>query len=134
MFFFFFSSRRRHTRYWRDWSSDVCSSDLWPVRPVPGTAVAHVTLLRSDEVWDSRFPRTFWPTISVTLVTLRTLRQMDATLPRVAFATRKNLSAAPRRMRQLFAWRSAMHSTALANVSGVLIVITTQPGYRKSDR
>src|SRR5476651_1099824 len=28
-FFFFFSSRRRHTRYWRDWSSDVCSSDLW---------------------------------------------------------------------------------------------------------
>src|SRR5258707_5950046 len=28
--FFFFSSRRRHTRYWRDWSSDVCSSDLDP--------------------------------------------------------------------------------------------------------
>src|SRR3712207_9091629 len=26
--FCFFSSRRRHTRYWRDWSSDVCSSDL----------------------------------------------------------------------------------------------------------
>src|SRR3712207_7518339 len=25
---FFFSSRRRHTKYWRDWSSDVCSSDL----------------------------------------------------------------------------------------------------------
>src|SRR3712207_3712488 len=28
---FFFSSRRRHTRYWRDWSSDVCSSDLLAV-------------------------------------------------------------------------------------------------------
>src|SRR3712207_7426699 len=28
MYIFFFSSRRRHTRYWRDWSSDVCSSDL----------------------------------------------------------------------------------------------------------
>src|SRR5215470_19548756 len=27
-FFFFFSSRRRHTRCYRDWSSDVCSSDL----------------------------------------------------------------------------------------------------------
>src|SRR2546421_3423865 len=27
-FFFFFSSRRRHTRSDRDWSSDVCSSDL----------------------------------------------------------------------------------------------------------
>src|SRR3989442_9452023 len=28
MFNFFFSSRRRHTRCGRDWSSDVCSSDL----------------------------------------------------------------------------------------------------------
>src|SRR5437660_5126611 len=28
--FFFFSSRRRHTRWPRDWSSDVCSSDLQP--------------------------------------------------------------------------------------------------------
>src|SRR2546429_1971507 len=29
--FFFFSSRRRHTRCSRDWSSDVCSSDLMPM-------------------------------------------------------------------------------------------------------
>src|SRR5690606_14723278 len=29
---FFFSSRRRHTRFSRDWSSDVCSSDLAPGR------------------------------------------------------------------------------------------------------
>src|SRR5436309_14070073 len=28
MIFFFFSSRIRHTRFSRDWSSDVCSSDL----------------------------------------------------------------------------------------------------------
>src|SRR6266700_4258313 len=28
LFFFFFSRRRRHTRFSRDWSSDVCSSDL----------------------------------------------------------------------------------------------------------
>ena len=28
-FFFFFSSRRRHTRSLCDWSSDVCSSDLY---------------------------------------------------------------------------------------------------------
>src|SRR3712207_6840657 len=35
--FFFFSSRRRHTRYWRDWSSDVCSSDL---APQPGMVAA----------------------------------------------------------------------------------------------
>src|SRR3712207_9163624 len=38
---YFFSSRRRHTRYWRDWSSDVCSSDL-------GVAV-DVALLESLE-------------------------------------------------------------------------------------
>src|SRR5687768_18263960 len=31
-FFFFFSSRRRHTRCSRDWSSDVCSSDLRDAR------------------------------------------------------------------------------------------------------
>src|SRR2546429_8249636 len=31
LFFFFFSSRRRHTRCSRDWSSDVCSSDLFSV-------------------------------------------------------------------------------------------------------
>src|SRR5215813_3042027 len=50
-YFFFFSSRRRHTRCGRDWSSDVCSSDLMVSRarrigeanladrlPHPGTA------------------------------------------------------------------------------------------------
>src|SRR5690606_40751158 len=31
---FFFSSRRRHTRFSRDWSSDVCSSDLSAAQPV----------------------------------------------------------------------------------------------------
>src|SRR5690606_40282438 len=31
---FFFSSRRRHTRFSRDWSSDVCSSDLVPASSV----------------------------------------------------------------------------------------------------
>src|SRR5256885_6932313 len=36
--FFFFSSRRRHTRLQGDWSSDVCSSDLW--QPPPPRAPA----------------------------------------------------------------------------------------------
>src|SRR2546429_8814189 len=44
--FFFFSSRRRHTRCSRDWSSDVCSSDLWI-----GALVA----------WASSTSRTIWP-------------------------------------------------------------------------
>src|SRR6266852_6632265 len=34
--FFFFSSRRRHTRCYRDWSSDVCSSDLRWSRALAG--------------------------------------------------------------------------------------------------
>src|SRR5690606_39950914 len=33
---FFFSSRRRHTRFSRDWSSDVCSSDLNVLLGAPG--------------------------------------------------------------------------------------------------
>src|SRR5690554_1144847 len=37
-FFFFFSSRRRHTRCGRDWSSDVCSSDLWYLALGPSAA------------------------------------------------------------------------------------------------
>src|SRR6266511_4533803 len=35
VFFFFFSSRRRHTRFSRDWSSDVCSSDLFGLTALP---------------------------------------------------------------------------------------------------
>src|SRR3989440_6294551 len=39
-FFFFFSSRRRHTRSDRDWSSDVCSSDLHGITLREGVYVA----------------------------------------------------------------------------------------------
>src|SRR5438067_3567532 len=47
LYIFFFSSRRRHTRSKRDWSSDVCSSDL----------IEHIV---SDT--EARFsPETFWP-------------------------------------------------------------------------
>src|SRR6478672_1440826 len=50
LFFFFFSSRRRHTRSDRDWSSDVCSSDLYPTASSPqawaaGTPVLLVSVL-----------------------------------------------------------------------------------------
>src|SRR5690625_7381736 len=39
---FFFSSRRRHTRWPRDWSSDVCSSDL-PGRSGPWSLISVIT-------------------------------------------------------------------------------------------
>src|SRR5207253_4080094 len=39
---FFFSSRRRHTRWPRDWSSDVCSSDLFEDTPLAAASLAQV--------------------------------------------------------------------------------------------
>src|SRR6266498_1836945 len=43
---FFFSSRRRHTRCGRDWSSDVCSSDLASINPVDGHLLRGALLMR----------------------------------------------------------------------------------------
>src|ERR1035437_10777709 len=48
LFFVFFSSRRRHTRYWRDWSSDVCSSDLG--RSLTWLVLHHWATWRSQRV------------------------------------------------------------------------------------
>src|SRR2546422_7772216 len=60
-FFFFFSSRRRHTRCSRDWSSDVCSSDLYRCRSPwsagCGSCGCSTTTCRSQSPWDlSRLP------------------------------------------------------------------------------
>src|SRR3712207_1095442 len=58
---FFFSSRRRHTRYWRDWSSDVCSSDLLMIT-APAITDAH--LIQID--WSLK---TFMPTFDLKFFT-----------------------------------------------------------------
>src|SRR5256884_6521906 len=42
--YFFFSSRRRHTRCSRDWSSDVCSSDLFSSRHETEREFGHLPL------------------------------------------------------------------------------------------
>src|SRR5256884_2896143 len=47
--FFFFSSRRRHTRCSRDWSSDVCSSDLTYGHSFPSFESARVFANQKDE-------------------------------------------------------------------------------------
>src|SRR6266496_6732971 len=46
-FFFFFSSKRRHTRSLRDWSSDVCSSDLRVVLRQQTPAIAGCGVMRA---------------------------------------------------------------------------------------
>src|SRR2546421_9316715 len=48
--FFFFSSRRRHTRSDRDWSSDVCSSDLLPDYVIFGQPVTLTFTVRQHGV------------------------------------------------------------------------------------
>src|SRR2546426_10612444 len=70
--FFFFSSRRRHTRLQGDWSSDVCSSDLYGRlkliannsrflilpdwhRPNIGSRVLSLTERRGGADWQTRF-------------------------------------------------------------------------------
>src|SRR5690606_10365125 len=40
--YFFFSSRRRHTRFSRDWSSDVCSSDLNTIEAVEAQTTVEI--------------------------------------------------------------------------------------------
>src|SRR5690606_40115587 len=50
---FFFSSRRRHTRFSRDWSSDVCSSDLSPGGAAPGGQRKEREPLEAREPYDA---------------------------------------------------------------------------------
>src|SRR5207253_6133272 len=48
--YFFFSSRRRHTRWPRDWSSDVCSSDLPRAGRIYGHQLRKVARLAAAEI------------------------------------------------------------------------------------
>src|SRR5690625_6440516 len=52
LLFFFFSSRRRHTRWPRDWSSDVCSSDLRSLNTssASGSTLSRIRILNDMEL------------------------------------------------------------------------------------
>src|SRR5258707_13008328 len=69
----FFSSRRRHTIYWRDWSSDVCSSDLTLLASMDLTA----QLTAASRVIDRWLPYKMFrgrlPGLSVGIVYQKTL-------------------------------------------------------------
>src|SRR5690606_40255706 len=58
--FFFFSSRRRHTRFSRDWSSDVCSSDLFVYVIAPLGAISCLFIMKG-------LPRTAWERFGIWL-------------------------------------------------------------------
>src|SRR3989337_4049771 len=60
-----FSSRSRHTRCYRDWSSDVCSSDLWVGHSTDGYGFARALLsagepIRSEERRVGKEGRSRW--------------------------------------------------------------------------
>src|SRR5947207_4577244 len=54
---FFFSSRRRHTRSLCDWSSDVCSSDLFHTGGVAAGVDITAGLPRVEELFEARIPK-----------------------------------------------------------------------------
>src|SRR5699024_11394235 len=77
-FYFFFSSRRRHTRSKRDWSSDVCSSDLMYLAN-KGYKIANIPLVPEvdipDEVFRNKNLKVFGLTASPTyILNIRTER------------------------------------------------------------
>src|SRR5439155_8816004 len=77
---FFFSSRRRHTRWPRDWSSDVCSSDLQQ------TAVSR-GLLGPELVHLPRFMNKFWPKQASADCRLLTISEFSRMFPEIGRAS-----------------------------------------------
>src|SRR3989440_1258205 len=77
LFFFFFSSRRRHTRSDRDWSSDVCSSDLAKMTPnITSIKEPSLAAVRGGAVGISAI-NTILSVIGVDLNTLRPLPTVE---------------------------------------------------------
>src|SRR3712207_7878847 len=70
----FLSSRRRHTRYWRDWSSDVCSSDLLLL----AYAKLYPTLGRHPAGRNEIPGRLFWQTLNDSVWLVHGIQGYDA--------------------------------------------------------
>src|SRR5438445_2360824 len=88
----FYTSRRRHTNYWRDWSSDVCSSDLCAPAAVsqPIRSMASRKLPLTPPYVSISRKRRFWRRSSSRL-------QKAATLPSLRMSTWSQHSSTSRR-------------------------------------
>src|SRR3712207_8700322 len=84
---FFFSSRRRHTRYWRDWSSDVCSSDLGQLQGFYRTILHCTRKSLAIQAWHGALLMSFetLEDLEDTLVALRAERSFALHMIRTAF-------------------------------------------------
>src|SRR5690606_40482051 len=80
---FFFSSRRRHTRFSRDWSSDVCSSDLAGGGLLPSTMGAGLS-----DPWGVQYGYCVWDPGTASV---------SNAVPACGGATPRRLQGAPRR-------------------------------------
>src|SRR5690606_41167008 len=60
---FFFSSRRRHTRFSRDWSSDVCSSDLKIAFDLKSDSIKLTIHNQTFSAANKELPNTYHPII-----------------------------------------------------------------------
>src|SRR5207248_8715568 len=70
--FFFFSSRRRHTRSYGDWSSDVCSSDL-------ASGATYSSSSSPRRSWRSTWPRSVSPSVELNSAALKPRRSSAST-------------------------------------------------------
>src|SRR5699024_11713092 len=87
-YFFFFSSRRRHTRSKRDWSSDVCSSDL--------IAISRPWLVKKKETGNG-------DSAVIDIIDLDKVKKMKNQLSKMARSNRMALTEAAVRGRAEFA-------------------------------
>src|SRR5207249_8780433 len=92
--YFFFSSRRRHTRSKRDWSSDVCSSDLSDGREFLGESegiISQAGELRCGAAATVRaLERVVQPKLGFELLGVKAVRAFDATVIIVSLSVRQD--------------------------------------------
>src|SRR5690606_14761496 len=126
---FFFSSRRRHTRFSRDWSSDVCSSDLRLTRVSIASDLAAIVIdsihpaggRRIAERRDARNrygPQAYW-----------THHRLYAAQRLVCFAECLRSRSAVRQSSAAGAWRArvsnALGSSWAVDSSGTAVTLTS---------